>query len=234
MPRDPAKSTFVRILDEAEQLFSTRGYRWTRTADVARAVGVTEPALYRYFAGKDALFEQVMVRAVPAGRAYHAPATLPIPSPTPDAVLRFLRGVFAESQQLPELQRALRTPSQSAGGARDELAAVVGELFDLGARYAVGVRIMRASALESPELAKLWDEEHRVPLGGAIASYLDARARAGHLTLPADPVSTVGVVGRIIETHAVYPETVSGAALAPLDVRRGVVVRAVVAMLEVR
>lgn len=232
MPRVSANSTFFRVLDAAEQLFATRGYRMTRTADLAKAVEVTEPALYRYFAGKDALFEQVIRRAVPAGRSYRMPEVLPVPNPAPDAVLRFLRGVFSESRHLPTLSRALRTRSATGAEARVELEAVVGELFDLGVRYAVGVRIMRASALESPELAKLWDDEHRIPLGGAIASYLDARSRAGHLLLPADPVATVGVVGRIIETHAVYPETVS-AHQSP-DARRAVVVRAVVAMLEAR
>ncbi len=232
VPRDSAQNTFFRVLDAAEQLFATRGYRMTRTADIAKAVGVTEPAMYRYFAGKDALFEQVIVRAVPAGRSYRMPEVLPVPNPASDAVLRFLRGVFLESRHLPTLQRALRTRSDSASGARAELEAVVDELFDLGARYAVGVRIMRASALESPELARLWDDEHRIPLGGAVASYLESRASAGHLLLPADPVATVGVVGRIIETHAVYPETVS--AHLPERERRAVVVRAVVAMLEAR
>jgi hypothetical protein len=65
-------------------------------------------------------------------------------------------------------------------------------------------------------------------------AYLDARARAGLLALPADARDVVSVVGRIIESHAVFPETLGGAHAPPLDVRRAVVVRSVVAMLEAR
>ena len=45
-----------QILLEAARCFSTRGFRGTTTRDVAAAVGITEAALYRYFASKEAMY----------------------------------------------------------------------------------------------------------------------------------------------------------------------------------
>jgi TetR/AcrR family transcriptional regulator, biofilm operon repressor len=49
------------ILDAARELFADKGYFGTSLRDVAGAVGVRESALYNYFAGKDALFEALLV-----------------------------------------------------------------------------------------------------------------------------------------------------------------------------
>ena len=49
------------ILDAALELFAEKGYFGTSLRDVARAVGVRESALYNYFAGKDALFDALLV-----------------------------------------------------------------------------------------------------------------------------------------------------------------------------
>ena len=49
------------ILDAALDLFADRGFFGTSLRDVAAAVGVRESALYNYFAGKDALFDALLV-----------------------------------------------------------------------------------------------------------------------------------------------------------------------------
>jgi AcrR family transcriptional regulator len=49
------------ILDAALDLFADKGYFGTSLRDVATAVGVRESALYNYFAGKDALFDALLV-----------------------------------------------------------------------------------------------------------------------------------------------------------------------------
>lgn len=48
-----AKRTKARILNEALRLFSRKGIRETTIKDIARAVGVTEGAIYRHFTSKD-------------------------------------------------------------------------------------------------------------------------------------------------------------------------------------
>ena len=45
-----------QIIEAAREVFSSQSYRKVGTADVAKAVGVSEPALYRYFASKKELF----------------------------------------------------------------------------------------------------------------------------------------------------------------------------------
>src|SRR3712207_7203981 len=44
-----------QILQAAAQLFAERGSRAVGVDDVGAAVGVTGPAIYRHFAGKDAM-----------------------------------------------------------------------------------------------------------------------------------------------------------------------------------
>ena len=51
------------ILKAALPLFAARGAHGTTTRELAGAVGVTEPVLYRHFASKEALFEAVVTRA---------------------------------------------------------------------------------------------------------------------------------------------------------------------------
>ncbi len=49
-----------RILAVARSLFMTRGYRAVSTREIAEAVGVTQPALYHHFAGKEELYVAVL------------------------------------------------------------------------------------------------------------------------------------------------------------------------------
>lgn len=50
------------ILDAAEALFARQGYHATTIKQVAANVGVQGPALYKHFASKRALFEEVLER----------------------------------------------------------------------------------------------------------------------------------------------------------------------------
>ena len=62
--RTPAgEQTVERILDEAERLFSERGFGDTSLRDVAREVGIRAPSLYNHFESKDALYSAVLARA---------------------------------------------------------------------------------------------------------------------------------------------------------------------------
>ena len=51
-----------QILQAAAQLFAERGSRAVGMDDVGAAVGVTGPAIYRHFAGKDAMLAEMLVR----------------------------------------------------------------------------------------------------------------------------------------------------------------------------
>jgi AcrR family transcriptional regulator len=51
-----------QILRAAAQLFAERGFRAVGVDDVGAAVGVTGPAIYRHFAGKDAMLAEMLLR----------------------------------------------------------------------------------------------------------------------------------------------------------------------------
>lgn len=56
--------TSRRILDASEDLFAKYGYEGTSLRQIAEAAGIKEPGLYNHFAGKQALYEAVLFRAL--------------------------------------------------------------------------------------------------------------------------------------------------------------------------
>lgn len=56
--------TAQRVLDVAEDLFATQGYDGTTLRQIAAQAGIREPGLYNHFAGKQALYEAVLFRAL--------------------------------------------------------------------------------------------------------------------------------------------------------------------------
>ena len=54
--RLPAEDRRRQIIESAREVFGSQSYAKVGTADLAKAVGVSEPALYRYFSGKKELF----------------------------------------------------------------------------------------------------------------------------------------------------------------------------------
>lgn len=70
-----------QILREAARLFAERGFARVAIDDIGAAVGVSGPALYRHFAGKDALLAELLVgiseHLLQGGRAQLAAAAGP-------------------------------------------------------------------------------------------------------------------------------------------------------------
>ena len=56
------------ILKEATNLFCHGGYSGTRMTDIANAIGVTKPVVYRYFKSKEDLFEAWLEHELIAAR----------------------------------------------------------------------------------------------------------------------------------------------------------------------
>lgn len=51
--------THHAILETAKELFLTNGYKNTSTRDIAKAVNITQPALYYHFSNKEVLFIEI-------------------------------------------------------------------------------------------------------------------------------------------------------------------------------
>jgi AcrR family transcriptional regulator len=49
----------TRILESAHRVFSEKGYREATMDEIAEGVGLSKPALYRYYQGKEELFREI-------------------------------------------------------------------------------------------------------------------------------------------------------------------------------
>jgi AcrR family transcriptional regulator len=63
--RLPASDRRRQLIESAREVFASQPYAKVGTADIAKAAGVSEPALYRYFSGKKELFLAVLRETAP-------------------------------------------------------------------------------------------------------------------------------------------------------------------------
>jgi AcrR family transcriptional regulator len=146
-------------------------------ADIAREMGVSEAALYRYVDGKEGLFGLVVRHALfledlPDGN-------LPLASPPLRDTVEQLRELLTPAAIPPALGEALRR--DRAGNPRAELEGIVRELFSLMALTGPAMDMIERSAREMPELAQLFTVDLRRPLLAALTSYLERRADGSQL-----------------------------------------------------
>lgn len=62
------KGTKEKLLEAAVELFSTKGYDATGVDEIAEAIGIKGPNLYKYYRGKAALLEEILTRFGPEYR----------------------------------------------------------------------------------------------------------------------------------------------------------------------
>ncbi|MEV3926719.1 SACE_7040 family transcriptional regulator [Actinomadura coerulea] len=60
-PPGPPNPRRAEILGAAAELFARRGYHGASIGDLGRAVGLTGPALYRHFSGKEAVLAEMLL-----------------------------------------------------------------------------------------------------------------------------------------------------------------------------
>ena len=61
----PAQDRRRQLIESAREVFANQSYSKVGTADLAKAAGVSEPALYRYFSGKKELFLATLRETAP-------------------------------------------------------------------------------------------------------------------------------------------------------------------------
>ena len=54
------EDTKLRILDQALELFSAKGYDSVSVGEIAKAVGIKAPSLYNHFPSKQAIFDAIV------------------------------------------------------------------------------------------------------------------------------------------------------------------------------
>lgn len=195
MSRPIPSDRLQRLVEVATDVFIDQGFRHTRMDDVAQALGVAKGTVYLYVESKEALFDLVC-RA--ADRPFEAPKELPVKSPPAGATTRYIVERLAAGQVMPALGDALAGRKRETP---DEIAAIVGDIYDALARNRVGIKLVDRSARDIAELGKIWFGDGRGFLVETLTQYLQARVRAGRVRSALD----VPVAARfIVETCAFW------------------------------
>lgn len=228
MPQRSARERLPELVDAAIRVFGRSGFRAAQMADIAREMGVSEAALYRYVDGKEGLFGLVVRHALfledlPGG-------DLPLASAPLQDTLGQLRAMLTPAAVPPKVAEAVAR--ERAADPRAELEGIVRELFALMALTGPAMDMIEHSAREMPELAQLFTVDLRRPLLGALTSYLQRRADSGQLRRTPHPEAAARLV---IETIAWFSRhrlsDPDGAAISA-DVAEDTVVDALLHALE--
>ena len=186
----------MAILRAATEVFLELGYRRTQMADVAARIGVAKGTLYLYVASKEALFDQVLMNA-DRPDAPATPAVLPVPTPRPAETVQRLRERIGREGGMAALEAALTR--RRRGDVRDEVQAIVRELYRLLVRHRIAIKLIDRCAHDYPALAELWFSAGR---GGALAQlqrYITTRVRQKRLPAVVDAAISARLV---LETAA--------------------------------
>jgi AcrR family transcriptional regulator len=200
MPRTTPPERFHDLVEAATGVFLEQGYRRTQMADVAARMGVAKGTLYLYVESKEALFDAVIRHADRAERL-ELPESIPLPTPARGATLEEVRKRVA-GNRLPLLAAALTR--QRVPPIREELAAIVRELYGVLARHRVAIKLLDRCARDHPELAAVWYAAGREGALGLLRAYLEDRSRRRRLAPLANPAVTARIVLETVVFWAVH------------------------------
>jgi AcrR family transcriptional regulator len=210
------------LVDAAIRVFGRSGFRAAQMADIAREMGLSEAALYRYVDGKEGLFGLVVRHALfleelPDGE-------LPLASPPLQDTVAQLRDLLTPAAIPPALADALH--HDQAGDPLAELEGIIRELFSLMALTGPAMDMIERSAREMPELAQLFTVDLRRPLLAALTSYLQRRAGTGQLRRTPHPEAAARLVIETIAWFARHRRSDPDGAALPAAVAEETVVDA--------
>jgi AcrR family transcriptional regulator len=88
--RTPTRNRRAEILEAAAGLFAARGFHGVSIEDIGAAVGISGPALYRHFSGKEALLGEMLLDISERLREQGARLVTTADPATPEAALEAL------------------------------------------------------------------------------------------------------------------------------------------------
>jgi AcrR family transcriptional regulator len=179
----------VSIAIAATDVFGRRGYRGTRTADVAARAGMSAGSLFTYVESKEALFHLVFLHGL--GLLPDRPAALPLSTPGPGETFALLERALAEAP-VPRIRAALA--QDEPADVAQELYGIVEERYDVIERYWPLLAVIERCAAEMPELEALWFGGARAESYAELGQYLERRMAAGLLR----PMPDSEVAARIV------------------------------------
>ena len=218
MPRPSPRERLASLATAATESFGRRGYRGTRTADVAARAGMSAGSLFTYVESKEALFHLVFVSALDL--LPEAPE-LPLPTPQPGETAALFAGALRDGQPS-GLQAALAggEPADVAG----ELRGIIGELYDTIAWAWPVLAVVERCSAEMPDLEAVWFGGGRGGIYTDLAEYLRERTATGRLRPVPDFPVTARVIGELATWFAWHRHEDRDAALYDdMTVRRTVI-----------
>lgn len=190
-----------QIINASLRVFGEKGYRRTQMADVAREMGVSSGTLYNYVTGKEALFYLMIDRACQDHPSTESPK-LPVPAPSPGAIIQRVRERWQADTRLPSLEAALER--RRVGNVRLELESIVGELYTLIERRWPAIVALEKSAVDLPDLARVFYIEMRRGLFARLARYLTTRIQQQRLRKVPHPQATARLILEAVADLAMH------------------------------
>jgi AcrR family transcriptional regulator len=201
MPRVIPSDRLSQLIAAATDVFIAQGYRRTQIDDVAQALGVAKGTIYGSVQSKEALFDAAL-RYADGLEPLPDNSTLPLPTPEPGTTLAWLRNRLTGEAQDLELTGALnRTRVRDA---RQELTAVLRDLYERMERNRRGIKMVDRCSLDQPELAALWFGEGRWAQHAALAQYLQRRIAKGHFRSVGDAAIAARLLLETVAFWAVH------------------------------
>lgn len=229
MPRVKAANRIDHIADAATEVFILHGYATAKIALIAERARVGPGTIYLYAAGKEALFDLAIRRAMEDPTVWTM--TFPHPAPEPGAVADALWRCLRNASHFPQLW--LATESQPPEDIASEVEGIILELYRWLHRYRRGVKLVERCGGDWPDVSQVFFR--RFWRGGVrrLADYLQRRTKEGALPARHDHLAAAHLIVESLTWMAVHREwTPDGAQISATTAEEtvlGMIVPAVLA-----
>ena len=193
-PKAEARDTRAELLEAALDLFAQHGYAGTSVRAIARAVGLSESVIYKHFANKQKIFDEVLYQAG-TGLLIDQLAVIDprLAATDPAAFLRTMGDQLLAAWDEPRARRLTSVLARAVGDTHARAIAAAGRVQQEIARLFAG-----------------WMEAGRIPTGRATPTQLawelftaSAFVRLMYLHAEASP-ETRRAGHRLIRTHVEF------------------------------
>ncbi len=202
MPRIRPHDRIDKIADSATEIFIRSGYAPARITQIAELARVGPGTIYLYAAGKEALYDLALRRAMEDPTVWTM--TLPHPSPAPGAVPDALWRCLQNAANFPQLWLAAESPPPDDVTA--EVQGIVRELFRWLHRYRRAIELVQRTAPDWPDVAQVF--YRRFWRGGVyrVADYLERRVSEGVIPSRGQGLAAAYLVVESLAWMAVHRE----------------------------
>jgi AcrR family transcriptional regulator len=208
MPRIRPHDRIDKIADAATDTFIRKGYATARISQIAERAKVGPGTIYLYAAGKEALYDLAIRRAMEDPTVWTM--VLPHPAPAPGAVADALWRCLQNAAHFPQLWLAAESPPPADVAA--EVQGIVLELYRWLHRYRRAIELVERSQTDWPDVAQVF--YRRFWRGGIhrVGDYLGRRRNEGVLPVPKESLAAGHLVVESLTWMAVHREWTPGGA----------------------